>query len=490
MGAAVAIMMGKAGDSILAEKMRKRQEKADAEEEGDQEERRRNSLVNDIEDWLNGKVEPFEPAIEETKDSKRKKDKDSDSDSSDSDSDSDNDEQVEEMDPRTAALEALIGSICQGNFKVLREEVINHIATINQRFDKERWEGDSIIHVLCSEGYDRMVDFATDPKSHSIFEITNVDVNQLNQKDRSPLHIAFTPPQRTFLAKKFGLGRDMKVVTKKPEDLTVVNDWDQPGYKKERERIVETLIMRGADPDFNDFLNFTPLMYSCMLGWKKAVLALLEKQVDIEKINSIGQTAFLLACKYKHFEIVEHFLENYKFNLNLRDMSGDTALHYAIKGEHVEIAEILLDFGSSTDIENYKKESPLKIACEANRDDLVHLLLDFNCNRDKASLDLLFGPPAESVFERVNAEEEERRRKEEERKKLKEAAAARAANKKNVWGDLEGKNAWVPYKDKRGRGIFYYNKITRHSQWEQPHDYVYDKMYEMKEATFGMSFYH
>lgn len=489
MGGVVAVLTGGKGDSILAQKMRKKKELEEAENEKDQEERRRNSLVNDIEDWLNGKVDPFEPKVEEKVTKKKKKD-DSDSDSSDSDSDGSDGEEEQEMDPRTAAMEALIGNICQGNFKILREEVINHIATINQRFDKERWEGNAILHVLCSEGYDRMTDFATDPKSHSIFEITDVDVNQLNEKDRSPLHLVFTPPQRTFLAKKFGLGRDMKVVTQKPEELEVINDWDKPGYKKERERIVETLLLRGAEPDLNDFFNYTPLMYACMLGWKKAVLALLEKQVDIEKINSIGQTAFLLACKYKHLEIVEHFLENYKFNLNLRDMSGDTALHYAVREEHVEIAELLLDFGASIDIENYKKESPLMIACVANRDDLVHLLLDFNCERDKKALDLLFGPPAESVYERVNAEEEERRRKEEERRKLKEAAAQRAANKKNVWGDLDTTHAWVPYKDKRGRGIFYYNKITRHSQWEKPSDYVYDKMYEMKEATFGMSFYH
>jgi hypothetical protein len=48
----------------------------------------------------------------------------------------------------------------------------------------------------------------------------------------------------------------------------------------------------------------------------------------------------------------------------------------------------------------------------------------------------------------------------------------------------------VPYKDKRGRGIFYYNKVSRVSQFEMPPDYVRDKTYVMKEATFGLSFYH
>jgi len=49
---------------------------------------------------------------------------------------------------------------------------------------------------------------------------------------------------------------------------------------------------------------------------------------------------------------------------------------------------------------------------------------------------------------------------------------------------------WVPYKDKKVRGIFYYNKVSRVSQWEQPPDYIKDRTYVMKEATFGMSFYH
>jgi len=72
MGGVVAILKG-SKDNILAEKMRKRQEAAENDNEKDQEERRRNSLVNDIEDWLNGKVEPFEPKIEEKKAPKKKR---------------------------------------------------------------------------------------------------------------------------------------------------------------------------------------------------------------------------------------------------------------------------------------------------------------------------------------------------------------------------------------------------------------------------------
>ena len=46
------------------------------------------------------------------------------------------------------------------------------------------------------------------------------------------------------------------------------------------------------------------------------------------------------------------------------------------------------------------------------------------------------------------------------------------------------------YRDKRGRGIFYYNRVSRVSQFEVPDDYEKDRSYIMKDATFGMHFYH
>ena len=49
---------------------------------------------------------------------------------------------------------------------------------------------------------------------------------------------------------------------------------------------------------------------------------------------------------------------------------------------------------------------------------------------------------------------------------------------------------WVPYRDKRGRGVFYYNKVSRASQFEVPEDYAKDPGYLMTTATYGMHFYH
>jgi hypothetical protein len=67
-----------------------------------------------------------------------------------------------------------------------------------RRFEGKKWENNTLLHVAAKEGYARMVEYEVDPKSHSIFEITEVEINPLNKKKRTPLHMAFTPPQVVF----------------------------------------------------------------------------------------------------------------------------------------------------------------------------------------------------------------------------------------------------------------------------------------------------
>lgn len=74
-------------------------------------------------------------------------------------------------------------------------------------------------------------------------------------------------------------------------------DWDRPGGAKEREHIVATLLKYKADPNKLDFLDYSPLHYACMLGWKETVEALLAKGADYHQVNVLGQNCLLLAVK-------------------------------------------------------------------------------------------------------------------------------------------------------------------------------------------------
>lgn len=102
--------------------------------------------------------------------------------------------------------------------------------------------------------------------------------------------------------------------------------------------------------------------------------------------------------------------------------------------------------------------------------------------RNEDAFVLLEGEARDKIQGRLKREEEER---------LKQAykdEGSAANGKRSVVAAAYGQ--WVPYADKMGGGIFYYNKVSRESRRDPPEDYQKDKTHIMKSATFGMHFYH
>lgn len=85
-------------------------------------------------------------------------------------------------------------------------------------------------------------------------------------------------------------------------------------------------------------------------------------------------------------------------------------------------------------------------------------------------------------------QDEERKAEEAEKRKNKETEGQ--AKISPLRGAKLIKDAWVEYRDKKTRKSFYYNTITRKSQFETPKDFVPDRTRLVREVTFGMSFYH
>jgi len=86
-------------------------------------------------------------------------------------------------------------------------------------------------------------------------------------------------------------------------------------------------------------------------------------------------------------------------------------------------------------------------------------------------------------MKRLNEDEEAAKRMAEEQMKGKNRGVVRGAG-------MSSYGAWVPYLDKKKNEVFYYNKVSRESQYEVPKDYKKDLTYVMKRASFGMHFYH
>ena len=388
-------------------------------------------------------------------------------------------------DPRGSRAAKTAEAIALGNFRELREIIIGHFAQVNKRYGA--WDNDTLLHIVCREGYLRMVQFMVDPKNVSQFDTTEIDYNAENGKWRTPIHLVFTPPHETFCARKIGVHDNGLPQSQKPEGVSIDSDWIRPGTPKQRMAIVELLIDKGADIHKMDYHDHAVLHYACIWGWVDTVALLLDHGADPETSNIAGQNALMAATEFKHVGVLDLLLSETMISIESKNVDGETALHYAAATKDVDTVECLCEYGANVNAESYSKDSPLKRACRNQDIPMIHKLLDFAATRRPSAFDLLEGDAKEIILDRL---ERERLEKIAEFEAIKAAKASGKPGANSRGAKASAVGEWRPYRDKRGRGIFYYNRVSRVSQFEIPDDYEKDRSYIMKDATFGMHFYH
>jgi ankyrin repeat protein len=93
-----------------------------------------------------------------------------------------------------------------------------------------------------------------------------------------------------------------------------------------------------------------------------ALVALLPPQTAITHITSINKNEFNLFYQtvfYGQTLMVNYFVNTLKIDINLQNpISGETALHYAVKGQQTEMIDLLIKNGANLAITDNNKESP------------------------------------------------------------------------------------------------------------------------------------
>jgi len=390
-------------------------------------------------------------------------------------------------------LEKVANSIQQGNMRELRSQVIGNFRAINRPF-KQTLGGNSMMHLMCQEGYFEMLEFLFNPTNHPERDHVPLEVNMRNNKNRTPLLMCFTPPTKTYLGLKYGVKPDGNCNSERPDGIELMTDWILPGGPNQREKCIQILINNGANPNFVDHHNFYPIHYAAMYGWASVVKFLIERGADGNAATIVGKTPLMYAVEYQYESLVLYLTQWTEIQLNLADSDGITALYMAIDlGEDAyETARLILKAGADPDCMTHRKKTPMMIACQKQSIKLVYLLLDYKAQRDPAAFAFLDEELQKMVQKRIEledkkAQEEAERIQEELRKKALEGMdldLVKGHRSKVAYG------AWLEYNDKRGRGIFYYNPVSRASQWQKPPDFKPNKDYIVKDATYGMHFYH
>jgi len=101
----------------------------------------------------------------------------------------------------------------------------------------------------------------------------------------------------------------------------------------------------------------------------------LAEAADVHAVElSSGRTALHKAAFWGHIEAVRYLVDELELDLDAQDHLGDTALHDAVRLDHPDVVETLLEAGANTSLENEAGRTPLDVAEAYDKDHLAEKL--------------------------------------------------------------------------------------------------------------------
>ncbi|UJR27150.1 hypothetical protein I4U23_008449 [Adineta vaga] len=177
--------------------------------------------------------------------------------------------------------------------------------------------------------------------------------------------------------------------------------------KNDSLEILAKLVDAGGDINDTDDKGETILHKAATQNKENVLKYALSKQINtdiIQKKNSGGATALLLAATFGHATCVELLLEAGADMFNDRDKRERSAVYLASASNHVQTLEILLQYAREHDIVNEllkrgaslamkddDEYTPLMLCCKKNRLDVLKLFIEYingyyQTSRDKLNL--------------------------------------------------------------------------------------------------------
>lgn len=180
-----------------------------------------------------------------------------------------------------------------------------------------------------------------------------------------------------------------------PTDLVLIEDpkfrpyvelyaRDQDAFFRDFANAFAKLISLGCPPQCDPFraaapqserdkasAEFRELAMHGSVGPARKIAA----KADVHQVEpTSGRTALHKAAFWGHVEMVRYLVNELKLNVHARDNYGDTALHDASKFGHAEVVKILLEAGADPTRKNNAGLSPIALAREYDKPDVLALL--------------------------------------------------------------------------------------------------------------------
>ncbi|CAC5401582.1 unnamed protein product [Mytilus coruscus] len=196
-------------------------------------------------------------------------------------------------------------------------------------------------------------------------DFTLCDVNR-----RNVLHVA----------SMYGFTDILKLLLTYISDIDTYDSHQQTALhfavKKGHEDTVKELLQRNCNPNLCNDEFQSPLHTASYFGYANLVKILLEYNSNANIRDEYKRTALHRAVEKENKEVVQIFLQS-NHDINLSDCYRGSALHIAILENYEDVVDLLLQFSRcDINLQNEELKTPLFIACEQGKQNLVKLLLE------------------------------------------------------------------------------------------------------------------
>ncbi|KAJ3607172.1 hypothetical protein NHX12_026685 [Muraenolepis orangiensis] len=191
--------------------------------------------------------------------------------------------------------------------------------------------------------------------------------NMANKERESPL----------FKACERGSERMVELLLRSGASVNHLNDQGATAFQEatrhDHLKICEMLLRAGANLCTTNLYGVQPIFTAAQSGSVNVLNFLLSKDVNVNKQARDGATPLYEACKNGYIAAVETLLSHHA-DANVPTKSGLLPLHAATRKSHVQIVSMLLPLTRKDGVAS-SGLSPLHLAAEQNRDDLLELLI-------------------------------------------------------------------------------------------------------------------
>jgi ankyrin repeat protein len=179
------------------------------------------------------------------------------------------------------------------------------------------------------------------------------NLNACDKSGNTALH--FAASEGHLEAARMLLERGADVNSQNDEGLAPLQRASQGQHEGHRD-IIRLLLDHGADLGARDNSGNSALHFAAFEGHFEVAHLLLERGADVNSQNGEGLAPLQRASQGRHegyLEVVRLLLDH-GANVNMHDNSGNTALHFVASGGHLEVARMLIEQGAEVNSQNDK----------------------------------------------------------------------------------------------------------------------------------------